>query len=132
MSDTLSKQLEEYRAGWMRRVPADRRAIMERHIAHLTKTEFAQRAKQVGDQAPTIILPDVHGKTFDIATLLAKGPVVVTFYRGGWCPYCNLELKAYQAALPRIGREPGRNQPREAGRYRQHCREERADLSGAE
>jgi peroxiredoxin len=102
MSDTLSKQLEEYRAGWMRRVPADRRAIMERHIAHLTKTEFAQRAKQVGDQAPTIILPDVHGKTFDIATLLAEGPVVVTFYRGGWCPYCNLELKAYQAALARI------------------------------
>jgi hypothetical protein len=74
MSDTLSKQLEEYRAGWMRRVPADRRAIMERHIAHLTKTEFGQRAKQVGDQAPTIILPDVHGKSFDIATLLAKGP----------------------------------------------------------
>jgi hypothetical protein len=74
MSDTLSKQLEEYRAGWMRRVPADRRAIMERHIAHLTKTEFAQRVKQVGDQAPTIILPDVHGKSFDIATLLAKGP----------------------------------------------------------
>lgn len=102
MSDTLSKQLEEYRAGWMQRVPADRRAIMERHIAHLTKTEFGQRAKQVGDQAPTIILPDVHGKTFDIATLLAKGPVVVTFYRGGWCPYCNLELKAYQAALARI------------------------------
>ena len=98
----MSKQLEEYRAGWMQRVPADRRAIMERHIAHLTKTEFAQRAKQVGDQAPTIILPDVHGKTFDIATLLAKGPVVVTFYRGGWCPYCNLELKAYQAALARI------------------------------
>jgi peroxiredoxin len=102
MSDTLSKQLEQYRAGWMQRVPADRRAIMERHIAHLTKTGFAQRAKQVGDRAPAIILPDIHGKTFDIATLLAKGPVVVTFYRGGWCPYCNLELKAYQAVLARI------------------------------
>jgi peroxiredoxin len=36
------------------------------------------------------------------ATLLAKGPVVVTVYRGGWCPFCNLELKAYQAVLPRI------------------------------
>jgi peroxiredoxin len=34
--------------------------------------------------------------------MLAKGPVVVTFYRGGWCPFCNLELKAYQAVLPRI------------------------------
>jgi peroxiredoxin len=102
MSDTLSKQLEEYRAGWMQRVPAHRRAIMERHIAHLTETGFARFAKQVGDRAPAIVLPDIRGKAFDIATLLAKGPVVVTFYRGGWCPYCNLELKAYQAALPRI------------------------------
>ena len=33
--------------------------------------------------------------------MLAKGPVVVTFYRGGWCPFCNLEFKAYQAVLPR-------------------------------
>jgi peroxiredoxin len=102
MSNTLSEQLEEYRAGWMQRVPADRRASMERHIAHLTETGFSQRAKQVGDLAPKIILPDAHGKTFNVATLLAKGPVVVTFYRGGWCPYCNLELKAYQAVLPRI------------------------------
>jgi peroxiredoxin len=102
MSNTLSEQLEEYRAGWMQRVPADRRAIMERHIAHLTATGIGQSAKQVGDRAPAIVLPDAHGGTFDVATLLAKGPVVVTFYRGGWCPYCNLELKAYQAILTRI------------------------------
>jgi peroxiredoxin len=102
MTTTLSEQLEEFRAMWMQRVPPDRRAIMERHIAHLTETGFAKRAKQVGDRAPGIVLPDVHGKTFDVATLLAKGPVVVTFYRGGWCPYCNLELKAYQAILPRL------------------------------
>jgi peroxiredoxin len=86
----------------MQRVPADRRAIMERHIAHLTETGLGRRAKQIGDRAPVIILPDIHGETFDVATLLAKGPVVVTFYRGGWCPFCNLELKAYQSALPRI------------------------------
>ncbi len=102
MSSTLSQQLEEFRAGWMQRVPADRRAIMERHIAHLTETGIGQRAKQVGDRAPKIVLPDAHGKTFDVASLLAKGPVVATFYRGGWCPFCNLELKAYQAMLPRI------------------------------
>ncbi len=102
MSSTLSEQLEEYRTAWMVRVPADRRAAMERHIAHLVETGFGQRAKQVGDKAPAIVLPDAHGKTFDVAVLLAKGPVVVTFYRGGWCPYCNLELKAYQAVLSRI------------------------------
>jgi peroxiredoxin len=102
MSNTLSEQLEEYRAGWMQRVPADRRAAMERHIAHLAETGFGKLAKQVGDRAPVIVLPDARGKTFSVATLLAKGPVVVTFYRGGWCPFCNLELKAYQAVLPRI------------------------------
>ena len=102
MPMTLSEQLEEYRAGWIQRVPAERRAVMERHIVHLDETDAAKNAKQVGDQAPAIVLPDAHGNVFDIAALLAKGPVVVTFYRGGWCPYCNLELKSYQAVLPRI------------------------------
>jgi peroxiredoxin len=102
MSNTLSEQLEEYRVGWMQRVPPERRAMMERHIAHLVETGFGQRGKQVGDQAPAIVLPDAHGKSFDVASLLTKGPIVATFYRGGWCPYCNLELKAYQSLLPRF------------------------------
>lgn len=102
MSTTLSQQLEEYRAGWMLRVPADRRLAMERHIAHLSETGLGRDAKGVGDQAPEITLPDAHGQPFAVAALLAKGPVIVTFYRGGWCPYCNLELRAYQAVLPRI------------------------------
>jgi peroxiredoxin len=102
MLTTLSQQLEEYLAGWMQRVPADRRAAMERHIIHLSESGIGRQAKQVGDTAPNIVLPDVHGQPFEVNKLLAKGPVIVTFYRGGWCPYCNLELKAYQALLPRI------------------------------
>ena len=102
MATTLSQQLDEYLAGWMQRVPADRRAAMERHIAHLAETGIGRNAKQVGDQAPDIVLPDASGRTFDVAKLLETGPVIVTFYRGGWCPYCNLELRAYQAVLPRI------------------------------
>ena len=99
---TLSQQLEEYRAGWLQRVPAERRAAMERHIAHLLESGIGGSAMQVGDQAPEIVLPDAHGHIFEVARLLAMGPVIVTFYRGGWCPFCNLELKAYQAVLPRI------------------------------
>jgi peroxiredoxin len=99
---TLSQQLEEYRAGWMQRVPAESRAAMERHIAHLLESGIGGTAMQVGDQAPEIVLPDAHGQPFEVARLLAMGPVIVTFYRGGWCPFCNLELKAYQAVLPRI------------------------------
>lgn len=99
---TLSRQLEEFLAGWKQRVPPERQAVMERHIAHLRETGIGQNAKQVGEPAPAIVLPDAHGKPFDVAQLLAKGPVIVTFYRGGWCPYCNLELKAYQDVMPRI------------------------------
>jgi peroxiredoxin len=102
MSKTLSEQLEEFLAGWMQRVPAERRAIMERHIAHLSDVALGKRASQVGDHAPPIVLPGLDGRQFDVSTLLAKGPAVVTFYRGGWCPYCNLELKAYQNLLPQI------------------------------
>jgi peroxiredoxin len=102
MSTTLSEQLEEFRTGWMQRVPAERRAVMERHIAHLQEMSLGQHARQVGDVAPAIVLPNAQGGTLDVAQMLAHGPVVVTFYRGGWCPYCNLELKAYQAVLPRI------------------------------
>ena len=102
MSTTLSQQLDEFLAGWKQRVPPERQAVMERHIAVLTESGFGKNAKQVGDQAPDIVLPDANGHAFHVAALLAKGPVVVTFYRGGWCPYCNLELKPYQAVLDRI------------------------------
>lgn len=102
MSETLSEQLAEYRASWRVRVPAERRVSMDQHVAHLAATGIDRSAKQVGDRAPAIRLRDQHGETFDVATLLAKGPVVVTFYRGGWCPFCNLELKAYQAVLSRV------------------------------
>ena len=102
MAETLSEQLADYRASWRVRVPADRQALMDQHVAHLEASGIGRSAKQVGDRAPDIRLRDQHGEVFDVATLLAKGPVVVTFYRGGWCPFCNLELKAYQAVLPRI------------------------------
>ncbi len=56
----------------------------------------------VGDTAPSFTLPNATGEHISLATLLADGPVVVTFYRGEWCPYCNLQLNALQQALPEI------------------------------
>jgi peroxiredoxin len=99
---SLSQELEAYRAGWRQRVPADRQAAMERHIAHLEASGFGTSAKQVGDLAPDVRLPDATGKTVSLASLVQKGPVVIAFYRGGWCPFCNMQLKAYEAVLPRI------------------------------
>jgi len=99
---SLKEQLAEYRAGWYRRVPAERQAIMQRHIDQLRSGTIARTMLKVGDRAPAIVLENAKGATVDVGTLLAKGPVIVTFYRGGWCPYCNLELKAYQEILLQI------------------------------
>jgi peroxiredoxin len=101
MNMTLKKQLAEYRAGWFKRVPAERQAIMERHIAEL-RDGLAKMALKAGDRAPAIVLGNAKGETVDVGALLKKGPVIVTFYRGGWCPYCNLELRAFQQVLPEI------------------------------
>ena len=81
----------------------ERFAIMEAENAALTATFEAQPGLGVGDQAPGFVLPDALGGPVDLSDRLSKGPVVLNFYRGGWCPYCNFELRAYQAALPRMG-----------------------------
>ena len=56
----------------------------------------------LGQKAPRFALPNPEGKSISLVDLLEKGPLVVTFYRGSWCPYCNLQLKALQARLEDI------------------------------
>ncbi len=98
---SLKQQLAEYRAGWFERVPAERQAIMERHIAGL-RDGLAKSALKTGDRAPAVVLGNARGDTVDVGALLKNGPVIVSFYRGGWCPYCNFELRAFQQILPEI------------------------------
>jgi len=54
----------------------------------------------IGAHAPNFTLPDALGQPVALADLLAQGPVVVTFYRGEWCPYCNLQLRGLQQHFP--------------------------------
>jgi peroxiredoxin len=75
---------------------------MHRATAELITSGQAGRALKAGDKAPDFVLNDPDGKPVSSRDLLAKGPLVVSFYRGVWCPYCNLELQALQAALPAI------------------------------
>jgi peroxiredoxin len=95
---SLKQELAEHRARSLARVPAERQAIMERHIMQL-RNGLAKTALQVGDRAPSIMLDNANGETVDIGAMLKNGPVIVAFYRGGWCPYCNLELRAFQRDL---------------------------------
>lgn len=59
-------------------------------------------AIEVGKKAPEFQLPNAQGQTVSLTGLLAKGPAVVMFYRGSWCPYCNLQIRALQARLADI------------------------------
>ena len=66
--------------------------------------DFQQGADaiKIGQKAPSFELPNAEGKSISLDSLLDKGPLVVTFYRGDWCPYCNLQLRALQARLDEI------------------------------
>ena len=77
-------------------------AAMHKANADLAASGQAGRALKAGDRAPPFTLPGPDGKPVSSAGLLARGPLVITFYRGVWCPYCNLELQALQDALPQI------------------------------
>ncbi|MCL4117863.1 UNVERIFIED_CONTAM: hypothetical protein GTU68_005053 [Idotea baltica] len=57
---------------------------------------------KLGERAPNFELPDLQNKQISLKSLLHTGPLVVTFYRGSWCPYCNLALRALQASLKDI------------------------------
>ncbi len=80
----------------------ERLDAMARATAELIESGQAQRARKAGDAAPEFTLNDADGNPVSSRELLARGPLVVSFYRGVWCPYCNLELQALQAALPQI------------------------------
>jgi peroxiredoxin len=59
-------------------------------------------AIQIGTSAPNFVLPNAVGKEISLVNLLVSGPIVVIFYRGDWCPYCNLQLRALQSRIEDI------------------------------
>jgi peroxiredoxin len=77
-------------------------ATMHRATAELIASGAAARALKAGETAPAFTLNDPAGQPVSSIELLAKGPLVVSFYRGVWCPYCNMELKALQDILPQF------------------------------
>lgn len=83
-----------------KKVPAEMMDKVGAFIGRLANDDVTRNARKVGDLAPTFALQSASGHTVALADLLAKGPVVVSFYRGEWCPFCDLELRAYQKALP--------------------------------
>lgn len=104
---TLPERLAAFRANFEAggppwNAPAWIHAPMHRATDELIASGAAQRALKAGDMAPPFVLNDADGHAVSSAELLRAGPLVLTFYRGFWCPYCNLDLQALQAALPQL------------------------------
>ena len=77
-------------------------------IDEVAQSGLVDKAKKPGDPAPRFELPNASGQPVKLDELLAQGPVVLVWFRGNWCPYCNLQLKAMQEALPRIAGQGAR------------------------
>lgn len=73
---------------------------MHRATTELIESGAAQRAKKAGDMTPSFSLQDGEGNIGSSVDLLKRGPLVLSFHRGVWCPYCNMELQALEAAKP--------------------------------
>jgi peroxiredoxin len=70
--------------------------VRQRAVEALLASGLAERATQAGEQAPAFRLCDGYGRAFSSREALRRGPIVVVFYRGRWCPYCNLDLRAIE------------------------------------
>ncbi|MFF5534652.1 peroxiredoxin-like family protein [Streptomyces cinerochromogenes] len=93
---SLNAELRTFYEARQQQIPAEVREIMQRAGRELADSGQADRALAVGDRAPGFRLPSASGRTVALEELLAEGPVVLTFYRGAWCPYCNIALRALQ------------------------------------
>lgn len=99
---TLQKQLEDRSAESAKKGDPEVRAAYARGIVAVGESGVVESAKKVGDKAPDFTLKNAAGEEVKLSSLLADGPVVLTWYRGGWCPYCNIALAALQEKLPEI------------------------------
>jgi peroxiredoxin len=103
---TLQTEFDTFRASWEARVGEQIAHLIGSDIKNLRHTGILDHAAKAGDAfLTTSNLRDAHNRPFDLSAVIATKPVILTFYRGGWCPYCNLELRAYQALLPAIQAE---------------------------
>lgn len=99
---TLTQDLEQLKTQLRTKQPEEAKVIMDKATEDLANSGIIDRSLKVGDKIPNFTLPNAVGKTVEMQSLLTNGPVVIAFYRGQWCPYCNLELRTLQNHLPQF------------------------------
>jgi peroxiredoxin len=94
-TSTFAEQRDQVSAAMAENAPAELLEGFGRIRADQAAVDYAARAPKVGDKAPEFTLNDPLGRAVSLAGELAQGPVVLIFYRGEWCPYCNVLLRTY-------------------------------------
>ena len=102
MSKTLAEQTQETVEAFIGGLPEEVQQTVGGVMQRLMSSNITDNASNVGDKAPEFRLPNVKGGDSALSELLESGPVVLSFYRGGWCPFCNLEFKALHDKLPEM------------------------------
>ena len=98
----LQDAMNAFRNEFLAKIPSEAVEIMDRATEALARDFENRKSLTIGDIAPNFTLPNGVNEQVNLQQRLNKGAVILTFYRGGWCPYCNLELRAYQQLLPEI------------------------------
>ncbi|MBR0933847.1 peroxiredoxin-like family protein [Bradyrhizobium jicamae] len=107
MEGSLGERLSAYAAASRKVFPAYSEAV-DRLVVRLRENGGGENAPKPGEALPPFLLPDETGALISLQTLIARGPLVVMFYRGHWCPYCRLNVSAVVRAQDRIEALGGR------------------------
>ena len=99
---SLTKKLEILASQSKEKMPEETLKTFMAFTQELKNSDIEKNALKVGDKAPKFSLKNAYGKVISSDELLKDGPLVINFYRGKWCPYCNLELQEYAARVNEI------------------------------
>ena len=102
LTSSLQQELEATAQHLASVLPAAASQTIDAGIDAVQAAGLTRHSLRVGQVAPDFTLPDAAGQPTSLTNLLAAGPVVLVFYRGNWCPYCSLQLRAYNEALPQF------------------------------
>lgn len=95
----LNQKIRAAIAQFRQELPPELSALIEQGAGEISALDIADRALAVGARAPEFDLANQHGERRSLSEYLKRGPLVLTFYRGVWCPYCNLQIREYAERL---------------------------------
>ncbi|GHC48838.1 peroxiredoxin-like family protein [Roseibacillus persicicus] len=101
-AENLQVELDKQKAAFEEKAPAEKISEYDKGIKAVQESGVLEKALNVGDTAPDFTLKNATGEEVTLSTLLKDGPVILTWYRGSWCPYCNIALRSYQENLDKF------------------------------